>query len=161
MNTFSNYFYDTPALGQFSLINLRPEKYKVFEKVESEIVKILSKIETIRIPIEHDSDRDFIEIRQVYPSTYYFSSNNRTIVRKTEYNGDWIDKISDEVFDSFKLINIKCCKNCKYFQFSGMSHDMSGGFTGYCNLIKTKLEEITVQESTTNIWNWCSKFETK
>lgn len=161
LNIFSDYFYDNPLLGQFSLSNLRLRRYRVFEKAELEIMRILSKIETIRIPIEHDSDRDFLEIREVYPSTYYFTLNNRTVVRSTEYNGDWIDKVTDEVIGSYKPLQIKCCKNCKHFKFSGMSYDMSGGFTGYCFLVRRKLEEIEVPESTTGIWNWCSKFEKK
>lgn len=159
LNTFSNYFYDDPLFGQFSLSNLKLKKYKILEKAESEIMRILSNIEITRVPIEHDSDRDFLEIRKVYPSTYYFTLNNRTIVKTTEYKGEWIDKITDDIIELFKPHIIKCCKNCKHFKFSGMSYDMSGGFTGYCFLVREKLEEITVEESTTGIWNWCSGFE--
>lgn len=161
LGIFSEYFYETPLLGQFSLSNLRTKRYKVFEKAESEIMSILSKIEIIRIPIEHDSNINFLEIRKVYPSTYFFTLNHQTIVRTAEYYGDWIDKITDEVIKTFKPLLIKCCKNCKHFKFSAMSHDMSGGSTGYCFLVREKLEEITVPESTTGIWNWCSKFEIK
>lgn len=161
LNIFSDYFYDSPLLGQFSLSNLRLKRYKIYEKAELEIMNILSKIETIRIPIEHDSERDFLEIREVYPSTYFFTLNNRTVARTTEYNGDWIDKVTDEVIEFYKPLQIKCCKNCIHFKFSGMSHDMSGGFTGYCFLVREKLKEITVPESTTGIWNWCSKYEKK
>lgn len=161
LNIFSAYFYDNPTLSQLSLSNLKLKRYKILEKAESQIMNILSKIETIRIPIEHDSDRGFLEIQEVYPSTYYFTLNNRTVIKKTEYNGAWIDKVTDEVIEYFKPQQIKCCKNCKHFKFSGMSYDMSAGFTGYCFLVREKLKEITIPESTTDIWNWCSKFEKK
>ena len=161
LNAFSHYFYNSPLFGQFSLSNLRLKRYKILEKAESEIMKILSKIETTRIPIEHSSDRGFMEIREVYPLTYFFTLNNLTIVRTTEYNGDSIDKITEEAIETFKPHQIICCKNCKHFKFSGMSHDMSGGFAGYCFLVREKLDEPTVTESTTRIWNWCSKFEIK
>lgn len=161
LKTFANYFFDTPNFNQLSLSDLRIKKYEVIEKAESEIMRILSKIETTRIPIENATNGEFLEIRKIYPSTYFFTSNNQTIIKKTAYKGDWIDKVTKDAIEFYKPLQIKCCLNCKHFDFSAMSHDSSGGFTGYCFIVREKLKEVTVNASTSNIWNWCSKFEIK
>jgi hypothetical protein len=54
-----------------------------------------------------------------------------------------------------------CCIECEHFQFSGMSHDMSGGHTGYCQLMISKLKEPNVKQSITKSTNSCSQFKRK
>ena len=99
LQTFTNYFYNNPMFSQFSIQNLRTKKYNTKEKAETEIMNVLSKIEVTRIPTEHDSNRDFLEIRKVHPSTNIFSIGQQAIIRKTQYKGDWIDKITKEVIE--------------------------------------------------------------
>ncbi len=161
LKIFANYFYQTPNFYYLSLADLNIKKYEVLEKAESEIMKLLSTIEITRIPVEDGADSSCLTIRKVYPSTYYFSLNNQTIIRETAYQGAWIDKITKEVIELFKPRQVNCCLNCKHFRFSGMSHDSSVGTKGYCFFVREKMETVTVNESITSIWNWCSKFEVK
>lgn len=160
LGAFSGFFHDNPIFGRFSLSDTRLERYQVLEKAELEALNILSRIEITRIPAEHESESTFLEIRKVYPLTYFFTLNNRTIARTLGQHA-YIDMVTEEVMASFKPFQVKCCKNCKYFKFSGMSYDMSGGFSGYCHWVIEQLRQTYPSETTTRIWNWCSKFESR
>ncbi|MFK8105196.1 MAG: hypothetical protein AB8G15_21970 [Saprospiraceae bacterium] len=161
MKIFAYYFYSKPILNQLSLADLDVKKYEVLEKAEAEIMKVLSMVEVTRIPLKGSSNTSSLVIRKVYPRTYFFHFNTQTIIRETDYNGYWIDKLTKEMIELCKPLEVGCCLNCKHFRFSGMSHSSSGGVTGYCFLVREKLDVVTVNESTTKIWNWCSKFEVK
>ena len=129
--------------------------------MESEVVGSLSFLEVQRIALEHDSNLDYMEIQKVHLSDYILRYGDIQKQLNLKYEGPTFDTEFKEFLNSIKPRKAICCFECKHFQFSGMSHSMSSGHTGYCQLMRSKLKESNVKQSITSITLSCSQFERK
>ncbi|HRI62133.1 MAG TPA: hypothetical protein PK228_20475, partial [Saprospiraceae bacterium] len=151
---FVDYFNRVPMFSQFSLSNLKLNSYRLLEKAELEILRVLSELTVQRIPVIRGEDIEHMEILKTYPYKHTFSYGDKTLYIH-ENEAYHMHSASTEVINWMKPLVLKCCRNCVFFQYSGMSLDMSGGNAGYCKLPLNQTAESIV----TNIWNWCDKFE--
>lgn len=133
-------------------------EYQIFEQAEQKIFEKLNTVQTINLPLSETTSE--ANIQEVYPENYILTLPNNSkkfLTHKDEFD----PSVTEKIFDSIKPNVIETCINCQHFQFSGMSHDMSGGTSGYCFLIRNQLLEKSVKESITNIWSKCNKFTRK
>lgn len=158
---FTDLFYPHAGFAILSLESCFVKSYETKEKLESEIVGVLSNIEVQRIPLEHDSNIDYMEVQKVHLSDYLLRYDKIQKQLNLKYEGPTFDMEFEKFLKAIKPRKAICCMECTHFQFSGMSHSMSGGHTGYCQLMRKKLNEPNVGQSITNITNHCSKFERK
>jgi len=140
-------------------LSLSQNQFKSFKEIEraenyiSEILKIvdITKLSTIK--------GDEYSIQESYPDKFYVNFNNgqKKIFDKESVGG--LDSILEHIEERIDDDSLKICLTCKHFGFSGMSHDMSGGTTGYCHKVRNKLEEKSLTEAITQITNVCSEHE--
>jgi len=155
---FAGYFYDTPMFADFSLKYFKMQSYEVFEKVEAEIGRALSNIEVKRIPIRGSNQNGSLEIRKVYPLSYVFRYEGKEFTHTLGEGNLNTDRITTQIINDIKPNILQCCRNCTYFQYSGMSYGMDGA-AGYCQLLREKVKEPSVKETLNNLWDWCGEFE--
>jgi len=158
---FTDFFYPHSSFAVLSLENCKVQTYETKEKLESEIVSKLSFLEVQRIALEHDSNIDYMEVQKVHLSDYILRYGHNQKQLNLKYEGPTFDTEFKEFLKSIEPRKAICCIECKHFQFSGMSHSMSGGHSGYCQLMRSKLKEPNVKQSITNITLSCSNFERK
>lgn len=133
-------------------------EYIIFEQAEQKIFEELNNIRTVYLPLSGLSTETTIQ--EIYPdncimtlpdgSKFFLSKKSETDI-----------SVNEQIVEHNKPYEIETCLNCEHFQFSGMSHDMSGGTTGYCFLVRNQLLEKSVKEQVTNIWSKCTKFKMK
>ncbi len=133
-------------------------EYKIFEQAEQKIYEELNNLKTINLPLSGIT-KD-AKIQEVYPENFKMTLSDGSeilIIERSESNLS----VNEQIIELNKPNEIETCLNCIHFQFSGMSHEMSGGSTGYCSLVRDQLIEKSVKEQMTNIWSRCSKFKMK
>lgn len=158
IKVFEGYFWPAATFAQFSISSFRTETFKVYEKAIAEIIKYLSKIEIIRISIDYESKGGFLEIKAIHPLGYVFKLDGNEVYKEVDIANS-LDRITQDISEWVKPNVLKCCLKCVNFAFSGMSHDMSGGASGYCSYIMGKAPDADVRQSITHIWSVCDKFE--
>lgn len=131
-------------------------EFKIFEQAEQKIFEELNTLKIVSLPISGNSAE--IKIQEVYPNNCIMTFIDGTKVFLYKKN-ETDSSVNEQIVELNKPNVIETCLNCEHFQFSGMSHDMSGGTTGYCFLVRNQLEEKSVKEQVTNIWSRCSKFK--
>ncbi|MBK6497386.1 MAG: hypothetical protein IPG00_04150 [Saprospiraceae bacterium] len=100
------------------------------------------------------------KIQEVYPENFKMTLSDGSEILIIERSDSNLS-VNEQIIELNKPNEIETCLNCINFQFSGMSHEMSGGSTGYCFLVRDQLIEKSVKEQMTNIWSRCSKFKMK
>jgi|GEM_PF-4734913 len=131
-------------------------EYKIFEQAEQKIFEKLNDIKIVSLPLSGKSTET--KIQEVYPDNCIMTlpdGSELFLSQKSETE----PSVNEQIVELNKPNEIETCLNCEHFQFSGMSHDMSGGTMGYCFLVRNQLVEKTVKEQVTNIWSRCSKFK--
>jgi hypothetical protein len=115
-----------------------PEKYiaeheKHLKKLKSK--RLLNDKPSIALKIFKGNEEKSIKVSGnlnhcVYKGKEYQSEEGEAIAKLLSF---------EKYFEGFKT---KSCANCKHFRFSGMSHDMSGGWAGYCWLRKKEESKL-------------------
>lgn len=157
--TFCDWFFPHPNFITFSLESCFIKSFETIEKLESEVINVLSDIQVHKIALEYDSNLDYLEIQKVHLSDYILRYGGYQNQLELKYEGPTFDIEFKEFLKQIKPRKAICCIECKHFHFSGMSHDMSAGHTGYCKVMEAKLSKPNISQSITNITNSCSKFE--
>ena len=162
--TFDSVFGFSIYLSEYYPFNIFPfskkgiVSFKIFEQSEQKIYQLLNEVKVRSIPIHGTGET--IELQEVYPENYIVSfPDDSKLTFVSDELGDSLTKISKSISEKISPNRLSACINCKYFKFSGMSSDMSGGQTGYCFYVRDRLEEKSVVESITQIWNKCHQFE--
>lgn len=142
-------------MSNFGLKSLKLESFKIYERAEVLIVEELREIKTEYLPLTNSKE---IKIQEIYPISkkVYFDNNKIRVFESEE-----LDELTRHIEENIEPEKLRTCLNCSNFMFSGMSHDMSGGETGYCKLLRDQIEDKSVRETITHIWNWCNKFDKK
>jgi len=144
-------------MTQLSLNKNQIKSFKEIERAENYISEQLNILEVTTLSTIKGDD---YSIQECYPNKYYVNFNNgQQRIFDGEIDGE-VDAILKHIEERLDNDSLKICLTCKHFGFSGMSHDMSGGLTGYCHKVRNKLEEKSVPESITQITNVCSNHET-
>jgi len=162
--SYETVFNYSTFLSKYYPFNYNPigktnnSQYQIFEQAEQKIYEELSNLKTVTLPLggtNHEA-----KLQEVYPENFKMTLPNGSevfIIQKSESDLS----VNEQIVELIKPNEIETCLNCIHFQFSGMSHDMSGGSTGYCFLVRNQLIEKSVKEQMTNIWSRCSKFKMK
>lgn len=158
IENFAQHLYPNYGIYSFSLAGFKLKTFHVFDFAEAEVTNILSALKIKRVPVLHDSNFDYLEIMKYHSSNYIFRYGDKAIQQKEDLANS-MDRISLTVIKWLKPVVVKCCRNCKHFQYSGMSLDMGGGHAGYCMYPPNQLQERAGMENLRNIWSWCDKFE--
>lgn len=133
-------------------------EYQIFEQAEQKIYEELNNLKTVSLPLSGTNQE--AKIQEVYPENFKMTlpdGSETFVIQKSESDLS----VNEQIVKLNKPREIETCLNCMHFQFSGMSHDMSGGSTGFCFLVRNQLSEKSIKEQITNIWNRCSKFKMK
>lgn len=133
-------------------------EYQIFDQSEQKIFEELNNIKIVSLPLSRNSTET--KIQEVYPDNCIMTmpdGSKMFLSQKSETE----PSVNKQIIELNKPNLIETCLNCEHFQFSGMSHDMSGGTTGYCFLVRNQLIEKSVKEQVTNIWSRCMKFKNK
>lgn len=150
-NVLSKYY----PMSKFGLKSMKLETYRIYERAEVLIFEELREIKIESLPLTNSNE---IKVQEIYPISkkVYFENKEIGIFESEE-----LDKLTKQIEDKIEPEKLRTCLNCSNFIFSGMSHDMSGGETGYCKLLRDKIADKSIRETITHIWNWCNKFEEK
>jgi len=157
------YNYST-FLSKYYPFNYNPigktnnSEYQIFEQAEQKIYEELSYLKTVTLPLCGTNQE--AKLQEVYPENFKMTLPNGSEVFITQKSESDLS-VNEEIVELNKPTEIETCLNCTHFRFSGMSHDMSGGSTGYCFLVRNQLKEKSVKEQVTNTWSRCSKFKMK
>ncbi len=138
---------------------LKPNQIKTFKEIERAENYISEQLNNLQVTKLSTINGNEYSIQECYPDKYYVNFyNSKQELFERESEGE-IDSILKHIENKLDNDSLKICLTCKHFGFSGMSHDMSGGLTGYCHKVRNKLEEKIVTESITQITNVCSEHE--
>lgn len=156
---FTN-FHISPAF--FTTTSLKERKVYDFVSelsMELEVVKILSRQSITLMPID-TNESEYVSVRYLSTGDTEFKYREIThIERISSYYGPSYDRVLEKFIELIKPNVLKCCLNCTNFQFSGMSHDMSGGTAGYCSLLlSNSANREGVKDRITHITSWCQSF---
>lgn len=157
IDLFARNFFLNHLFSYFSLSDLKLDSYEVFNFAEAQIAFILSELTIKRVPTLHDSNMDYLDVFEYYPYETAFRYGNKEI-KKSHSLIYSMDEISLDIIKWLRPVVLKCCRNCKHFEYSGMALE-AGGNAGYCKMSYNQLLEKSVGQSLTNVWNWCEKFE--
>lgn len=156
-------FHSSP--GFFTTTSFKEKRIYDFVSelsMELEVIKILSNQPVTIIPINND-ESEHTAIRHLSSGETEFKYKGITHTEKiSSYYGPSFDEVLERFIIQIKPSVLKCCLNCTNFQFSGMSHDMSGGTTGYCSLLLSNPNNRKgVKDRITHITSWCQSFTEK
>ncbi len=152
---FSDALSEYEPLTKFTLKSLNLVSYRIFEKAELLAFEELRLTEIIKLPLLSKGE---LKLQFFYPNNYFVFFDNGD---KKQYLNLEADELTNVLQSELVLDKIMTCLNCEHFQYSGMSYDMSGGETGYCFYLRNLIEDKSVSETITHIWNWCNKFKIK
>lgn len=161
-NLFTNFHTDYSFFTATSLKNKHPVDLVSDLKVDIEVIEILSKKNISGLPVLEDS-QSYATIESSLEFGEKFIYQDIVFNSKlSDVDGRPRDQILQKFIDLVKPKTLKCCLNCKNFRFSGMSHDMSWGNTGYCQLLlDNERNREGVKDRITDIDLWCDNFDRK
>lgn len=159
MEAFGDTRYLLNPLHLSHLTSLDLPAFPVFESAEFYVIAQLQQMKIKSLPLDNGNE---ITIRELYPEHLVvdFGNHHARIFDTTA-----LDCTHREIEKQTAPHRLKTCLNCRHFQFSGMSHDMSSGSKGYCQLIRNQLMEQCPNDfphqAVTHIWHLCSSFEAR
>lgn len=150
---FKGYFPPLNNFFRFSLESFKLKKLNIEEHVESIVSGILSNLTIKRIQVE----KDFIEILQLFSSIYHIKYKDETYRIDISYPNNNLDFQFENFLNQLKLNHAKCCINCVSFEPMTAGHLKESKLNGYCKKMIMKLPEQ--KYPTTNMFNWCQRFD--
>lgn len=128
-----------------SLEIYRLKRFNSLVAAETEIRILLSKLDfSTLVAFQGKSEKNILMQNCGYRSgeqgysiwTHLIHFNGKTFPIEIQHAG-WSKKepyrILNEMSSNLEGYKVKSCATCKHFMFSGMSRDMGGGASGYCN----------------------------
>jgi len=153
---FPAFFSGNPNVILYTLKSFEMQSLFSFDLTRKKAIDSLIGITYKIIPVLREGKEYELLYREI-ESTFYFTYGLKKMKRTSSYENKSVQSIMHEVIDWLKPDKIKCCLNCKFFNFSGISGSMSNGRAGYC---KYPIE-VDFTENITSILNWCDKFDEK